>query len=75
MYKRVCYIANILARQSKEMNGLQCLVALVASHKELEWTNCRHGGVVGVSGRSMVRRGQVVKWRSGVATEPQIRRK
>lgn len=69
MNEHVCYVANILARESKEMNGLECLVALIASHIEPKWRDCRHDVVVRMSGSSVVvvRRGEVEKWNSRVA--------
>ena len=63
MDKVVCYVANISARQSKQMDGLKCLIALIVGHVELKWSACRHYDMVVVVGDSAVvdRRGEVVK--------------
>ena len=74
MNKYVCYVANVLARQGEEMNGLQCFVALIASHTALKWRNCGIHDVVGASGGVMIvfGRSEVEGRTSRVATKPQI---
>ena len=74
MNEYVCYVANILARQGEEVNGLQCFVALIASHTALKCRDCANHDLVGASGGVIImfRRGEVEERTSRVATKPQI---
>ena len=74
MNEYVCYVANVLARQGEEVNGLQCFVALIASHTALKCRDRANHDVVGASGGviTLFGRGEVEERTSRVATKPKI---